>query len=149
MHCSVYYRTQENGEYLCQVVMSVAGLGQLGHLSELPARGDESGADVVLVEYQENNPGLDHWIAQTARQPEGPEIFLLVAEASLPVVWQAVKLGAREIFNRTTPITDFQEALVRVAKRQTHSDCHTARPTPRPGFVAGNRTEGGIPQHPD
>ena len=96
MQCSIYYRTQENGEYLCQVVMSVAGLGQLRHLSELPAVGAESGADVVLVEYQENNPGLDHWIARTAAQPEGPEIFLLVPEVSLPVIWQAVKLGDRK-----------------------------------------------------
>ena len=34
MQCSVYYGTQENGEYLCQMAMSVAGLGQLRHLSE-------------------------------------------------------------------------------------------------------------------
>ena len=141
MQCSIYYRTQENGEYLCQVVMSVAGLGQLRHLSELPAVGAESGADVVLVEYQENNPGLDHWIARTAAQPEGPEIFLLVPEVSLPVIWQAVKLGAREIFSRTTPAADFREALVRVARRQTHSGHAAPRLAPGSSYAAGDRAK--------
>jgi hypothetical protein len=146
MQCSVYYCTQENGEYLCQVAMSVAGLGQLRHLSELPASGDESGADVVLVEYQENNPGLVHWLARTAAQPEGPEIFLLVPEVSLPIIWQAVKLGVREIMSHTTPIAEFQEALVRIAKRQVHSGRTTPRPTPGSGYFARTRT-GGICRH--
>jgi len=142
MQCSVYYGTQENGEYLCQMAMSVAGLGQLRHLSELPAPGDASGADVVLVEYQQNNPDLDHWIARTAAQPGGPEIFLLVSEVSLPIIWQAVKLGAREIFSRTTPLADFQEALVRVACREARP----SRPTPGPGYLAGNRA-GSVCRH--
>lgn len=118
MQCSVYYRTQEKGEYLCQVVMAAAALGQVQHFSELPAAVDASGADVLLVEYQVNNPDLDNWIAQSAGQPQGPEIFLFVDEVSLPVIWQAVKLGAREIFSRTIPAADFQEALARVAWRQ-------------------------------
>jgi hypothetical protein len=146
MQCSVYYCTQENGEYLCQVVLSVAGLGQLRHLSELTASGDESGADVVLVEYQENNPGLDHWIARTAAQPEGPEIFLLIPEVSLPVIWQAFKLGAREIISRATPIADFQEALVQVARRQTHSSRSTPLAAPGSGYCARTRA-GGICRH--
>jgi hypothetical protein len=146
MQCSVYYCTQENGEYLCQVVMSVAGLGQLRHLSELPASGDESGADVVLLEYQGNNPALDHWIARTSAQPEGPEIFLLVPEVSLPLIWQAVKLGAREIISRTTPVADFQEALVQVARRQVRSGRSTPRPAPGSSFCARPRA-GGIYRH--
>ena len=118
MQFNIYYHTPETGEYLCRVAMAAARIGQVGDLRELPPPGEASGADVVLVEYQVNNPDLDRWIAQTAGTPRSPEIFLFVAEASAHVIWQAIKLGAREIFCQTIPPGDFQEALARLELRQ-------------------------------
>jgi hypothetical protein len=118
MQCSVYYHSRETGEYLCQVVMAAAWLDQVKHLQESSALGDENGVGAVLVEYQDNNPELDSWIVRTAEQPESPEIFLFVAEASLQVIWKAVKLGAREIFSGTISVEDFQEALARLELRR-------------------------------
>ena len=118
MQFSVYYHTLEKGEYLCQVVMAAARLGQVKHLEESSALGDESGAEVVLVEYQDNNPQLDAWIAQTARTPGSLEIFLFVEEVSPGVIWKALKLGARELFSGAIPAAEFQEALRRVELRQ-------------------------------
>ena len=119
MQFDIYYHAPATGEYLCRVVMAAARIGQVGDLRELPARGDESDADGVLVEYQGNNPDLDNWIVKTAGTPQSPEIFLFVAEASALVVWKAIKLGAREIFCQTIPPGDFRAALARVELRQT------------------------------
>lgn len=147
MQCNVYFRNQEKGEYLCLVVMAAAALGEVKHLSEIQAVADANGADVLLVEYQANDPDLDNWIARSAGQPEGPEIFLFMDEVSLPVIWQAIKLGAREIFSHTIPAEDFQEALARIEWRQAwlrsrHDAVNTcSRPaTEKPGL-------GGMWQH--
>ena len=118
MQCSVYYQTPENGEYLCQVVMATARLGQVKHVTEISGMDDAGGVDVVLVEYQDNNPELDNWLVQVAGQPGSPEIFLFVAEVSLPAIWKSVKLGAWEIFSRSLAAEDFQEALTRTEIRQ-------------------------------
>jgi AmiR/NasT family two-component response regulator len=118
MQISVFYHSPENGEYLCQVVMSAAGINQVGDFRELLALSGENQADVVLVEYQDNNPDLDNWIVQTAGKPQSPEVFLFMDEESPFVIWRAVKLGAREIFCRTMPPEDLQEALARVELRQ-------------------------------
>jgi len=116
MQFSVYYRSPENGEYLRQVV-AAAGTGQLAHFQELSGLSGESGADVVLVEYQDNNPHLDHLLAQIMEKPLCPEVFLFVEEVSPCIIWKALKLGARELFSRTIPPEDFQAALLRVEMR--------------------------------
>jgi len=118
MQFDIYHHSSETGEYLCRAVMAAARIGQVADVRELAALEHACGADVILVEYQGNNPDLDNWIIQTAAQPEGPEIFLFVEEESPLVVWKAVKLGAREIFFRTLPVEDLQEALVRLECRQ-------------------------------
>jgi AmiR/NasT family two-component response regulator len=115
---SVYYHTLETSEYLCQVVMTAARLCQVKHLEEGLAWGDVSGADVVLVECQDNNPPLDAWLAQTTKTPGSPEIFLFVEEVSPGIIWKALKLGARELFSDAIPAADFQEAIKRVELRR-------------------------------
>jgi hypothetical protein len=126
MEFNAYYHSLENGEYLRQVV-AACGLGQVKHFQELPDLEGENGADVVIVEYQDNNPQLDQWIAQAAGQPGCSEIFLLVEEASPALIWKSLKLGARELFSRAIPPEDFRDALMRVQLRharlwQAHSE---------------------------
>ena len=60
LHFSIYYHSPENGDRLRQAVAS-SGVGQLletEDLAQLPGAG-RNGTDVVLLEYQENNPS---WI---------------------------------------------------------------------------------------
>jgi len=116
MQFSVYYHSQAQGEYLRQVVVA-SGIGQVRHFRDLSGLGGENGADVVLVEYQDNNPHLDNVIAQITKQPKSPDIFLFVEEVSPRIIWKALKLGARELFSRTIPAEDFQAALTRVELR--------------------------------
>jgi AmiR/NasT family two-component response regulator len=113
MQSNVYYHSPETGEYLCQVVMAAASIGQAGDFREISALGEENEADVVMVEYQNNNPDLDNWIVQTSGTPQSPEIFLFVDEESPLVLQKAIKLGAMEICCGTIPPEDFQEALAR------------------------------------
>jgi hypothetical protein len=113
---SVYYHSQENGDYLRRVV-DASGIGQVRHFQDFAGLNGEKGIDVVLLEYQDNNPHLDAWIAQTAGRSDCPEIFLFVHEVSAQFIWKALKLGARELFNRTIPPEDFQDAVRRVGLR--------------------------------
>jgi hypothetical protein len=74
--------------------------------------------DVILVEYQKNNPALDGWIAQNASQPDYPDIFLIAQDLTPDFIWKALKLGARELFTGTVPPEEFQEAVLRVVVRK-------------------------------
>jgi hypothetical protein len=126
MQFSVYYHSQAQGEYLRQVVRA-AGIGQVRHFQDLSGLGGENETDVILVEYQDNNPHLDNLIAQITKKPGCPDIFLFVEEVSPRVIWKALKLGARELFSRAIPSEDFQAALTRVELRharrwQAHSE---------------------------
>jgi len=78
---NVYYHSQEIGESLSRVVNS-SGIGQLQQFKNLTGLNGENGVDAVLLEYQDNNPHLDRWIAQTTGRTDCPEIFLFVQETS-------------------------------------------------------------------
>lgn len=117
MQFSVYYCSQEHGEYLRQVVTN-AGMGQVRHFQDIAELKGEPGTDVVFVEYQDNNPHLDAWIVQTMQRAGSPEIFLFVDEVSARLVWKALKLGARELFSGAIAAADFQAALQRLELRQ-------------------------------
>jgi hypothetical protein len=129
MQFSVYYHSQEHGEYLRQVVVA-SGTGQVRHFQDLSGLEGGSETDVVLVEYQDNNPHLDNLIAQITKQPKCPDIFLFVEEVSPRIIWKALKLGARELFSRTILSEDFQAALTRVELR------HARLEQSAPGTVA-------------
>ena len=73
---------------------------------------------MVLLEYRDNNPALDYWIAQTAARPCSPEIFLVGEDVSPHFVWKALKLGAREVFPATMQPEEFRDALLRVGVRK-------------------------------
>jgi hypothetical protein len=116
MQFSVYYHSQAQGEYLRQVVVA-SGIGQVRHFQDLSGLGGENETDVVLVEYQDNNPHLDNLIAQITKKSKCPDIFLFVEDVSPRVIWKALKLGARELFSRTISSEDLQAALTRVELR--------------------------------
>jgi hypothetical protein len=110
---SVYYQTRENGDYLREVV-NASGVGQLKNVEALTGLPAEPEADVVLLEYEGNNPQLDHWIARTSAGAKRPEIFLYVKEISPRILWQALRLGARECFAWVIEGKDLREAVRRV-----------------------------------
>ncbi len=114
----VYYHSPENGDYLKQVVSS-SGSGLLVdavYFKDLPARG-ENGAEVILLEYQENNPELDRWIEETAADPNSPAIFLYFPQISTTSLLKALRLGPRECFSYPIKEEEFQQAVTRVLSR--------------------------------
>jgi pilus assembly protein CpaE len=143
----VHYHLPENGSYLQQVV-SASGSGTLlaaGDLQHLPVQ-NRNGADVILLEYQENNPDLDSWIEHTAADPKNPAIFLYFPELSTTYLWKALRLGARECFTYPIKEEEFQQAMNRVLARAAHQAAGAPRIVSFLGckggagttFVAGN-----------
>ena len=116
MRFSVYYHSTESGDYLRRVVYE-SGLGRLEQFHELSDLASETGADVVLVEYEAGNPHLDRWIARTTGSPQSPEVFLFLKEASAQVIWKALSLGARQCFAAPIHAEDFQTAVSRAGAR--------------------------------
>jgi pilus assembly protein CpaE len=115
---SIYYNSRENQEYLRQVI-EASGMGKLveSHdLAHLPPQ-SVNGNDVVFLEYQENNPELDHWIEGIAANPKSPAIFLYFKEISTNNLWKAIRLGAKECFTFPIQAEDFQEAVKRTWAR--------------------------------
>ena len=70
--------------------------------------------DVVLLEYQEQNPELNQWIKKTLADPQSPEIFLFGEEMSANRLWQLLRLGVREIFTFPIGEEEFKEAVRRI-----------------------------------
>jgi hypothetical protein len=118
MQFNVYYRSQENGEYVRGLIESSEPgcVAQFKDLTDLPGVIE---TDVILLEYQENDPHLDRWIARVKAHSRCPEIFFFVEAVSPRVIWQALKLGVREVFTCTMALADFQEAVVRLERRRT------------------------------
>ena len=104
---NIYYSSRKNGEYLRQLI-DASGMGlvaETGNLKHLPAPGVR-GADVVLLEYHEDNAKLDRWIQESAANPQGPAIYLYLREFSLLKLWKAIQLGAKECL--ILPVTEEQ-----------------------------------------
>jgi len=116
MRFSVYYHSPESGDYLRRVVYA-SGMGRLEQFHELSDLASETGADVVLVEYQEDNPHLDRWIARTSGSPQSPEVFLFFKEASAQVIWKVLSLGVRQCFAGLIQPDDLQAAMRRAGAR--------------------------------
>jgi pilus assembly protein CpaE len=115
---SIYYDSLENKEYLRKII-EASGTGKLvesNDLAHLPAQG-VNGVDVVFLEYQENNPELDHWIERIAVNPRNPAIFLYFKEISTKNLWKAIRLGAKECFTYPIQAEDFHQALKRIVAR--------------------------------
>ena len=114
----VYYHSPEHGDYLKQVVSS-SGSGLLvdaGDFKDLPSR-SENGAQVILLEYQENNPELDRWIEETTADPNSPAIFLYFPQISTTSLLKALRLGPRECFTYPIKEEEFQQAVTRILSR--------------------------------
>ena len=126
---SIYYQSLENQEYLRKII-EASGAGKLMEsqdLAHLPSQG-VNGVDVVFLEYQENNPELDHWIERNAANPRNPAIFLYFNEISTNNLWKAIRLGAKECFTFPIKAEDFQQAVKRIMTRteaRKGSDRHT------------------------
>ena len=115
---SIYYNSPENQDYLRQII-EASGTGKLvesNDLAHLPSQA-VNGIDVVFLEYQENNPELDHWIERIAENPKSPAIFLYFKEISTNNLWKAIRLGAKECFTFPIQEKDFQQAVKRIMAR--------------------------------
>jgi hypothetical protein len=95
--CKIYYSSKENGDYLRQVINSPgSGIkGEADNLKHLTAQGVK-GVDVVILEYNENNPKLDQWIKKATANPQGPPIYLYFHKFSMVKLWKALHLGVKE-----------------------------------------------------
>jgi pilus assembly protein CpaE len=115
---SIYYNSLENQEYLRKIIETSEGgkLVESHDLAQLPTQ-SVNGADVVFVEYQENNPELDHWIEKILLNPKSPAIFLYFRKISTNNLWKAIRLGAKECFTFPIQAEDFQEAVKRITAR--------------------------------
>jgi len=126
---SIYYNSLENQEYLRKII-ETSGAGKLvesNDLAHLPPQ-SVNGIDVVFLEYQENNPELDHWIERIAANPRSPAIFLYFREISTNNLWKAIRLGAKECFTFPIQADDFQQAVNRLLAR-TEVRKGSAKPT--------------------
>jgi pilus assembly protein CpaE len=126
---SIYYSSPENQAYLRQII-EASGAGKLvesNDLAHLPAQA-VNGSDVVFLEYQENNPELDHWIERIAANHRSPAIFLYFKEISTNNLWKAIRLGAKECFTYPIQEEDFQQAVKRIWAR-TEVSKGSAKPT--------------------
>jgi len=114
----IYYNSPENKEYLRQIIKSsdAGTLVESNDLAHLPSEA-APGIDVVFLEYQENNPELDHWIERIVVNPHSPAVFLYFREISTNNLWKALRLGAKECFSYPIQEEDFQQAVKRLAAR--------------------------------
>jgi len=112
----IYYCSKENGEYLRQVINSsgVGIAGETDDLKHLTAQGVR-GADVVIVEYQENNPMLDRWIQECTANPQRPPIYLYFHKFSMVKLWNALHLGVKECLIFPVKKEQLQAAVKRSA----------------------------------
>ncbi|MEW6387674.1 MAG: AAA family ATPase [Thermodesulfobacteriota bacterium] len=111
----LYYQTRENCQYLKNIIDSSrqGKLVESKSLDHLPAHVN-SGANVIFLEYQEDNQELDQWIKKIAADPHNPVIFLFFQEISTDRLWKALRLGAKECFTFPIRGEEFQEALDRL-----------------------------------
>jgi pilus assembly protein CpaE len=137
----IYYNSPENKEYLRQIIEAseTGTLVESNDLAHLPSEA-VPGIDVVFLEYQENNPALDHWIEKIALNPRSPAIFLYFREISTNNLWKALRLGAKECFSFPIQEEDFQQAVKRLAARLEVSKIQ-AKPTQIISFLG---CKGGI-----
>jgi pilus assembly protein CpaE len=126
---SIYCNSLENKEYLRKIIEAsdTGKLVESNDLAHLPSVASP-GIDVVLLEYQEDNPELDHWIERIAVNPGNPAIFLYFREISTNNLWKALRLGAKECFSFPIQEEDFQKAVNRLAARLEVSKVR-AKPT--------------------
>jgi pilus assembly protein CpaE len=120
LHFKIFYHSQEHGDHLRQVI-DASGSGQLveaDDLSHLPMA-SRNGADVFLLEYQEDNPQLDQWIEATVSDPNNPAVFLVFPEISTIQLWKALHLGVKECLTLPVQPQEFQEAVNRLLVRTT------------------------------
>lgn len=138
----IYYHSPKNGEHLRQVVDS-SGAGVLVEANDLDhlAMTGKNGADVVLLEYQDNNPQLDQWIETTAADPKNPAVFLVFPEISANQLWKALHLGVKECFALPVQPEEFQDAVNRLLVRSTAFKAPEGNPSKIIAFLG---SKGGI-----
>lgn len=111
----LYCHTPATRQYLEDVIhssqeTSVVDTRGLDHLPELV----NSGANVIFLEYLENQPALDQWIKKTAADSRNPPIYLYLQEISTEHLWKALRFGVKECFTHPIRPEEFQEALDRL-----------------------------------
>jgi pilus assembly protein CpaE len=119
IHVVLYYHSPDNAEYLQQVIDSSGQDSRVDSHSLEQWPPQVEGADVVLLEYQDNHPELDRWIEQTTANPQSPPVFLYFQEISTASLWKALRLGVKECFAYPLQGEEFQAALHRAQARAT------------------------------
>jgi pilus assembly protein CpaE len=116
----LYYHTPETRQYLEDVIQysqetSVVDARGLDQLPELV----NSGANVIFLEYLQDQPELDQWIKKTAADSRNPPIYLYLQEISTEQLWKALRFGVKECFTHPIRPEEFQEALERLPQALT------------------------------
>ena len=127
----IYYSSRKNGQYLRQVINS-SGIGIVGetdNLKHLTARG-LTGADVVILEYQENNSKLDQWIQETTANHQEPPIYLYLHKFSLAKLWKALHLGVKGCLIFPVQEEQLQAAVNQLEDRQVREQTPVAGSAP-------------------
>ncbi|MFZ2089669.1 MAG: AAA family ATPase [Desulfobaccales bacterium] len=116
----LYYQNPETCEYLKDIIHSsqqTVVVEDRG-LDQLPNRVN-SGANVIFLEYLQDNPELDQWIKKTAADHRNPPIYLYLHEISTEKLWKALRFGVKECFTHPIRSEEFQEALDRLPQPLT------------------------------
>ena len=111
----IYYSSRENGEYLRQVTNS-SGIGIVGetdNLKHLTTQGAR-GADMVILEYHENDSKLDRWIQESTANPQEPPIYLYFHKFSMVKLWKALHLGVKGCLIFPVQEEQLQDAVNRI-----------------------------------
>ena len=138
----LYYQTPETCEYLKDIIHSStqAAVVEDRALEQLPERVN-SGANVIFLEYQQDNPELDQWIKKTAADHRNPPIYLYLHEISTEKLWKALRFGVKECFTHPIRCEEFQEALARLPQALPVPEASAAAKTRVVTFLGG---KGGV-----
>jgi pilus assembly protein CpaE len=121
---NLYYFSQTIGEYLQKVINSTSQgvVARAFLLSTTLPESLENGADVCLIEYDDQVPGFDKWIENIQHHTEHMAIFLYLREANTDTLLKALRLGVQECFVTQVSEDDLQRAIQRLLKAKTASN---------------------------
>jgi pilus assembly protein CpaE len=117
LHIALCCHSPDSAAHLQQVIEASGQDSRVETISlkQMPPRLD--GADILLLEYQEGNPELDHWIEATTANPHSPPVFLFCREITTASLWKALRLGVKECFAYPLQGEEFRAAVQRALSR--------------------------------
>ncbi|MGQ9921591.1 MAG: AAA family ATPase [Desulfobacca sp.] len=142
----LFYFNDTTGRYLEEAIRAFPQ-GVLSQVRQLPPSlaGErnplplETSADVWLLEYREDVPGLDERIAEVQQLADQPAIFLYLQQADTQTLLKALRLGVQECFIGQIQPEEFQQAIDRLQKVR-----RGLKPGERTKVVAIQGCKGGV-----